>query len=347
MKDYYDEAIKFENLYKGLKKSCRNVRWKDSVVGYENNSLKNTLILKNNLENGTYKISKYQVFQIFEPKQRTIVASRLVDRQFQRSLCDCGLYEDITEHFIRDNIACQVGKGIDDAINRLKVHLRRYYNKYGKEGWVLKCDVHHFFPETNHQVAKDAVMKYVSDKRAAKAVCDVIDSFEGDKGIGLGSQISQLVELLLLNDLDHYIKEELHIKYYIRYMDDFILIHPDKEYLRYCKNQIQLKLQDMQLELNKKTCLYPIQQGIKFLHWRFVLTDSGKILLLMERKKIAKQKTKMKKLWEFEKSGKVEPGTTFQSLQSWLANAKRGNTYKEQKQMKEFYVQLTSQEKNL
>lgn len=62
-------------------------------------------------------------------------------------------------------------------------------------------------------------------------VCRVIDSFEGDRGLGLGSQISQIMELLVLNDLDHFIKEKLHIKYYIRYMDDFILIHPDRGYL--------------------------------------------------------------------------------------------------------------------
>lgn len=114
--DYYDKAISFGNLYKGMKKSCRNVRWKDSVIGYEANGLKNTLSLMNDLKNETYHIRPYQTFTIHEPKKREIVATRIRDRQFQRSLCESGLYEDITEHLIRDNIACQKGKGTDDAL---------------------------------------------------------------------------------------------------------------------------------------------------------------------------------------------------------------------------------------
>lgn len=132
--DYYDKAISFIPLYKGLKKSCNNVRWKDSIVGYEHNALRNTHRLSKSLKDGTYKISKYQGFTIYEPKERYILASRIPDRQFQRSLCECGLYDDITEHFIRDNVACQKGKGTDDALERMKMHLSRYYRKHGDYG---------------------------------------------------------------------------------------------------------------------------------------------------------------------------------------------------------------------
>lgn len=339
--DYYEEACSFGKLYKGLKKSCRNVRWKDSVAGYEANGLKNTLDLSRKLKSGTYKISKYQEFTVHEPKERKILASRLVDRQFQRSLCECGLYDDITEHLIRDNIACQTGKGTDDAIRRMKVHLQRHYRRHGADGWVLRCDIHHFFPETRHDVAKEAVRKYVSDNRAAEAVCNVIDSFGGDKGIGLGSQISQLVELLVLNDLDHFIKERLKIRGYIRYMDDFIIIHHDKEYLKFCREEIKKKLLDIGFELNHKTQIFPLRQGVIFLQWRFVLTDSGKVLTLMNPAKVAKQKRRMRKLWEKEQSGKVAEGATHDSLQSCLANAKRGNTWKIAQTMTEYYKTLT------
>lgn len=343
MEEYFDKAISFENLYDGMKKSCRNVRWKDSVVGYEAHGLRNTLQLRNELLNGKYKISKYQTFCIHEPKERTIVATRIRDRQFQRSLCDAGLYDDICEHFIRDNVACQVGKGTDDAIDRLKTHLRRFYAKHKTDGWVLKCDVHHFFQETSHKVAKDAVMKYVSDKQAAYAVCNIIDSFDGDKGIGLGSQVSQLVQLLVLNDLDHFIKERLHIKYYIRYMDDFILIHEDREYLKECRKQISQKLAEIGLQLNKKTSLFPIAHGVTFLKWRFVLNKDGKILLLLDPKKITKQRKRLKKLLLMEKSGKLKEGTAENSLVCWIANAQRGNTYKIIEEMKDYYRKIRSE----
>ena len=86
-------------------------------------------------------------------------------------------------------------------------------------------------------------------------VCRIIDSFPDEVGLGLGSQISQIMELLVLNGLDHFIKERLHIKYYIRYMDDFILIHPDKNYLKYCLTEINKKIIELGLELNKKTTI--------------------------------------------------------------------------------------------
>lgn len=337
--DYFDKAISFDALYKGLKKCCRNVRWKDSVVGYESNGLKNTLKLQTDLKSGKYKISKYQEFLVHEPKERKILASRIVDRQFQRSLCDSGLYRDIVEHFIRDNVACQTGRGTDDALNRMKVHLRRHYRKHGADGWVLKCDIRHFFPETDHEAAKAAVRKYVSDKRAAQAVCDVIDSFE--TGIGLGSQISQLVELLILNDLDHCIKERLRVRAYIRYMDDFILIHPDRGYLEHCLETIRAELGKLGFALNHKTQIFPLRQGIRFLQWKFVLTETGKVLMLMDSGKISKQLRRLRKLWGRERAGTVLPGTTRESLRAFLANASRGDTWKIRQKMLTEYHNIT------
>lgn len=343
---YFDEAIEFDNLCKALKKCCRNVRWKDSVVGYEANGLKNTLKLQEDLQTGKYKISPYQQFTIYEPKVRTIIATRLRDRQVQKALCDKGLYDDMTEHLIHDNGACQTGKGTDYTFNRLTALLRRYNLKHGVEGWVLKCDIKKFFPSTPHSVAKEAVCKRIKDERACKMVCDVIDSFDGEVGIGLGSQISQLVELCVLDDLDHYIKEQLGIKYYIRYMDDFVLIHPNKYFLQDCRDIIERRLGAKQLNLNKKTTLYPLSQGVKLMNWRFVILPSGKIARFMAGKKQGKQRRKMAKLMAKEKAGLIEQGTTYNSFIAWRANAKRGETFYQRQRMETYYYELLKGEKN-
>lgn len=335
----YEQVISFNSLYKGLKISCRNVRWKDSTVGYESNALKNTYRLRQSLLNGTYKIDRYQHFTIYEPKRREIVATRLKDRQFQRSLCDNGLYDQITKSFITDNCACLRGRGVDYTLNRLTAHLRKYYNKYGADGWVLKCDIKHYFPSIRHDIAKAAIHKRVSDKQIAYRACEIVDSF-GEIGLGLGSQVSQLVALAVLDDLDHYIKERLRIKHYLRYMDDFILIHPDKEYLQYCRKEISAKLQAIGLQLNKKTALYPLQQGVKLLQWRFIVTNSGRIVRKMDKKKQSKQRRKLKKLYAKEQSGEYAAGTAHESLISWLANADRGDTYYERRKMITFYKNL-------
>lgn len=335
----YEDVISFDSLYKGLNKSCRNIRWKDSVVGYENNRLKNTYLLKQSLLNGRYKLDRYQHFVIYEPKRREIIATRLKDRQFQRSLCDNAFYEEITKSFITDNCACLRGRGVDYALNRLTAHLRRHYNKYATDGWVLKCDIFHYFESIRHDIAKAAVAKRVTDEQVLLRVYEIIDSF-GEKGLGLGSQVSQLIALAVLDDLDHFIKERLRIKHYLRYMDDFVLIHPSKEYLQYCRVEIEKFLSNIGLSLNKKTALYPLRQGVKLLNWRLIVTDSGKIIRKMNKKKQSKQRRKLKKIYTKELNGEYSPGTARESLTCYLANLARGNTYYERCKMIKYFNSL-------
>ena len=336
-KFYFDEAMTYGNLRRALNRCCRNVRWKDSVVGYELHAAQNTHRLLKSIQDGTYRISPYQRFIIYEPKRREIVATRIADRQVQMALCMGGLYEDITEHFIYDNCACQTGKGTDFCLKRIKKHMCDFYRAHGKDGWVLKMDIHHFFPSTRHDVAKAAIAKRVGDEKARDFVFDVIDSFGGDVGIGLGSQISQLVELSVLDDLDHFIKERLGIKHYVRYMDDLVLIHEDKEYLKYCWKEIEKQLKAIGLELNDKTTMYPLKQGVKFLHWRFIITDTGKIDMKISSKKMGKQRRKLKKILYKEKSGEYVEGTGYNSLTAWKANAARGDSYFQRQRMTHFY----------
>lgn len=313
----------FGNLYRGLQSCKRGVTWKDGVAIYSSNALKNTYKLRQELINGTYKIKPYQYFTVTDPKRRDVMATSIRDRQFQRSLCDTYLYEAITKSFIRDNYACQQGKGMDDALERMDAMLHRYYREHGSnDGWVLKCDIHHYFAETPHDVAKAAVRKRIKDEDACAAVEQIIDSF-GDKGIGLGSQVSQLIELAVLDDMDHFIKEKLRIKYYLRYMDDFILIHPDKDYLRYCLDEITKHLAARDLSLNKKTSIFPIKQGITFLKWRFALTDTGKVVARISKASIKRERRKLRRLKPLVDSRRRTIEDVARSFMSWAASAER------------------------
>lgn len=340
-----DDAVTFKELYKGLKKSCCNVRWKDSVTGYEANGLKNTYLLRQSLLDGTYKISGYQRFKVHEPKEREIVATRLKDRQFQRSLCDNVLYPQITRSFIRDNCACQRGKGVDDALDRLTVHLRRYYFKHGPNGWALKCDIRHYFAETPHDVAKAAIRKRLTDQRAAYYTDAIIDSFGGDKGIGLGSQVSQITELAVLDDLDHYIKERLRIKHYLRYMDDFILIHEDKSVLRAALAEIEKRLSALGLTLNEKTQILPLKNGVLWLKWRFVLTDTGKVIRKICMKSVVRERRKLRKMAKLAVAGRIPVAAITESFITWKAHAQRGNCRKIVADMQKLYEKLLSEVK--
>ena len=336
----YEEIISYDCLKEGLRKSCMGVMWKDSVANYRLNAVKNTWKLRQDLLNGTYQIQPYHVFRITEPKEREIVATRIRDRQFQRSLCDNYLYESVTRGFIHYNCACQIGKGVSFAHKRMGVHLRRYFNKHGNEGWVLQCDIAKYFPSTPHDTAKAAIRKRVKDDRVYHHIADIIDSFGGDHGIGLGSQASQLIELAILDDLDHYIKERLRIRHYIRYMDDFILIHPDRSVLEHALREITEKVNALGLTLNQKTHIYPLRQGIKFLRWRYILTGTGKIVRRMDRRSITRERRKIKKLGAKVGDGELPERKLTESYQSWRAHARQGNTKGIIHQMDRLYCQI-------
>jgi len=336
----YENTISFKELYTGLVKSRRNVMWKDSVAGYSINILKNTYKLRQSLLRGTYKIDPYQIFKIHEPKEREIMATRIKDRQFQRSLCDNILYPQITRSFIHDNCACQRGKGVDFALDRMDANLHRYFRKHGPDGWVLQCDVRHYFAETRHSDAKAAIEKRVIDKMASFRAGEIVDSFGDYKGIGLGSQVSQITELAVLDDLDHFIKERLRVKHYMRYMDDFILIHESNEFLEDCLAEILAKMDTLGLELNKKTHIYPLGHGLKFLKWRFILTDTGKVIRMMSKKSISKERRKLRKLKSKLDNGLITIQDVRNNYQSWVANASRGNTRALILRMNTYYQEL-------
>lgn len=152
--------------------------------------------------------------------------------------------------------------------------------------------------------------------------------------MGLGSQATQLIQLAVLDDLDHYIKEVLHIKNYVRYMDDFILLHPNKEYLQYCKKKIDERIHTLGLKLSeKKTHLFPITQPIHFLGFSFQLTETGKIIIRMLPEKISHERRRLRKLIERAKAGFMTKAEVDACYEAWKAHATgRGkNKHKDQK----------------
>lgn len=340
-----ETVCSFDNLYKAMTKCRKGVMWKDSVSRYSNNGLASVLKLYNSLENDTYEIDKYQRFTIYEPKEREIVSTKFKDRVFQRSLCDNYLYDAITKNFIHDNCACQINKGTTFAMDRLNCHMQRFFRKHEVNGYVLKCDMKNYFGSTPHSTAKKAVSKNIKDKWALGCVEDIIDSFSTDDspgvGLGLGSQVTQLIQLTVLNDMDHFIKEKLKIKQYIRYMDDFILIHHSKEYLKECLVEIKDNIEALGLSLNiKKTQIFPLKQGINFLGFNFKLTETGKVLRLLSKENIKKRKRKLRKFKKLVDESKMTKEKADECYESWKAHAKKGNSYKLLQRMDEYYKNL-------
>lgn len=319
--------------------------WKDSVSRYYNNGLVSILKLANSLEDNSYKIDKYYEFTIYEPKKREIVSTRFKDRVFQRSLTDNYLYNKITNRFIYDNGACQIDKGTDYSMDRLNCHMQRYFRQHGLDGYVLKVDMKDYFGSTSHDVAKTALRYSVEDEWVLSHTDKIINSFNQGKnpniGMGLGSQITQLIQLAVLDKLDHYIKEELKIKYFVRYMDDLVLIHNDKEYLKKCLYEITINIESLGLKLNaKKTQIFPLKQGINFLGFKFKLTDAGKVIRLLLKENIKIRKRKLRKYKSLVDEGKMTREKADECYKAWKAHANKGNSYNLLKRMDEYYANL-------
>lgn len=190
---------------------------------------------------------------------------------------------------IYDNAATRSGKGTDFARNRLKHFYYDYFNKHkSNKGYVLKCDIHHFFERIDHNVLKEILNKDIEDKSILKLLYKIIDSYyyEPNKGLPIGNQTSQLFAIRYLDYMDRIIKEKFQIKYYIRYMDDFILLHESKEYLVQVLNNISNVLKDkFKLELNKKTRIYKLSESVEFLGFTYKLEENQKILMRINSKK--------------------------------------------------------------
>ena len=169
-------------------------------------------------------------------------------------------------------------------------------------------------------------------------IFQIIDSF-GDIGLGLGSQVSQLLALFYLDELDHIIKEKFHIKAYIRYMDDFIIIHKDKEKLLEILNFLKEYLPSIGLELNNKTILQPISKKVSFLKWKFTLTDSGKVLMLVDNKEMTKKRRKVKAIINKYKNGQITKDQLDQSVNSIMNHLSKGMTFKARKNLNNFIKQ--------
>ena len=335
----------FDSLYNAMLRCRQNVMWKDSTAGYVANGLTNIVKLRNGLLNEQYSMDKYAIFYIYEPKLRKIVSTRIKDRVFQRSLCDNYFYDEMTKHFIYDNCACQNNRGTDFALNRLKRHLQHFNRRHGTQGWVYKFDIHDYFGKTKHAVAINAVEKRVSDEWVIGHVKVIVRSFNQgealDTGMGLGSQITQIIELAVLDDMDHFIKEELKIKYYVRYNDDFILIHQDKEYLKYCRKRIEEKLVGLGLTLNeKKSQLYSVTNRIRFLGFSYQLKQSGKVVMRILPENVKKERRKLKKLVGRVAQGYMTRRDVDECYTSWKAHAKRGDTHNEILKMDAYYKSL-------
>ena len=258
----YENICKMENIQKAFKEVCKNTKNKNRIENLK--QYKNVYIsrIHDILVNKEYIVGPYNKFIIYEPKRREIVSQNLQDKIINHLVARYILYPALLPCLLDVNVASRKDMGTSEGI-KLALKFRNSCDIKYKNYYILKCDISHFFASINHEILKIKLTKRIKDKDALKIVFDIIDS--NDEGLYIGSMTNQILAIFYLNDMDHFIKNKLKIKYFLRYQDDFLLFHESKQYLRYCLEEIKQFLKKENLVLNQKSRIYKSTNNFLFL----------------------------------------------------------------------------------
>lgn len=267
---------------------------KSDVQEFQFNLGDNLFSLHEKLKAKTYIHGQYRSFYVRDPKLRHIHKATVVDRVVHQALFRV-LYHDFDRKFIFDSYSSRLGKGTHAAVRRLEEFVRKASLNYQKPVFALKCDIKKFFANIDQQILLALIRKTINDPDVVWLIEKIVFSFteEPGKGLPLGNVTSQLFSNIYLNELDYYIKQGLRQKYYLRYCDDFLILHQDREYLLNLIKPISEFLQArLKLTLHPdKISIRKLRQGIDYLgyvtlpHYRVIRTKTKRRALRLVNKR--------------------------------------------------------------
>ncbi len=325
-KHLFEEVCSFENILKASKNAQKGKRFTAGVLTFNYQLESNLLTLRDELLAGTYIPGNYRTFYIFDPKHRKISAAPYRDRVVHHAVCNI-LVPIWDRQMIDDNYACRKGKGSHEAITRFHQFARRY-------DYVLKCDIRKFFDSIDHATLKQLLFKQLRDLRLNRLLDLIIESTHSSVGLPLGNLTSQWFANMYLNHFDHYIKETLRCKGYIRYMDDFVIFSDSKVELREVKTRITDYLCQIHLSLHDRKCkTWPLVNGVSFLGFKIYPTH--RVLL---KRNVHRVKRRFAYFQRAFKARTISTETIRVSVASWLGHLKWGDTYRLKQNLLERFV---------
>ena len=325
----------FEHLLRSSEKAKRGKRFRPAAVRFEFALERELWKLREQLLGKTYRPGNYRSFYIFEPKKRLISAAPYRDRIVHHALT--GVLEPIFEPtFITDSYACRKGKGTHAAVDRCQQFARRFR-------YVFKTDIRKFFPSMDHAILKELVARKIKDADVLWLVGHIVDGsnpqedvqhyFPGDdlftprehqRGIPIGNQTSQFFANVYLDPLDHFVKERLRFKGYVRYVDDFLLFSNDKRQLNEARERISEFLVQLRLRLHpRKNAIFPVEDGIRFLGYRVFPTHR-----LLAKENVWRFLRRVRRMQNDYRDGGITLSEIKQRLMSWSGHARQADTHR-------------------
>lgn len=337
----FEKITSLEQLTQAYYKARKGKKTKAKVCQFDFNLEGNLIKLKNLLRSGRYLPSAYTNFTIFDPKTRNVAAPTFCDRVVQHSLV-ISIEPLLEKTFILDSYACRKGKGACFAVKRVKNFLITVRCQLGKEQqlYVLAGDIQKYFQSINWDILfaimkktivcsqtlaliKKIIETHSCVKKRVEAVAQPVSILER-KGLPIGNLTSQLFANTYLNELDHYVKETLHEKWYARYMDDFLIIGSDRKKLKEIQGKIKWFLEnELKLKLHpKKLIIKNVNQGVPFVGYRIFYDHvlvRGNTLCHMQRK--YRQRRKLLQM------GKITEKDLLATKASVRGHLKHANTF--------------------
>ncbi len=336
MKTYnklYTKLYSTDNLLSAFKKARKGKSKKNYVINFESNLDKNIAMLQRDLRLKKYYPNKLKKFIVRDPKTRTIHSSIFRDRIVHHAIVNLiqPFYEKI---FIYDSFASRKNKGTHRAVKRFEYFVNKVssngqkikqpFNNNSIKGYVLKADIKHYFATIDHDVLISILRKKISDENFIGLIRIILNNFDSsEKGLPLGNYTSQFFANVYLNHLDYFIKHKLKAKYYIRYVDDFVILHKDKRVLLEYKIKIEKYLKFLKLELHpEKSEIHALRNGITFLGYRIFYHYR-----LLRKRNINYFKRRLTEKTELYRSGLISENELKGFLDGWNGYSDFANTH--------------------
>lgn len=327
----YFAICSYQNLMNAYKKARKKKTKKDYVLEFEKNLKENLLLLQTELLLHSYRPKPLKTFIIRDPKTRKISKSDFRDRIVHHALCN--IIEPIFEKsFIYDSYANRTGKGVLKAIKRFEKFSRKVSRNNHHNAYVLKADIKKYFENVNHDILINILQKKISDKKVIFLIKTILSNYKistvnfdrKNTGMPLGNLTSQFFANVYLNELDYFAKQKLSAKYYIRYVDDFVIFNNDCNILECNKTNISVFLnKNLKISLHPdKSRVINLIRGVEFLGMK--IFPKHKIL---KRKNIRKFKRKLDLMTNLYSTKIISYDEIYDFVEGWTAYSKNADTY--------------------
>jgi retron-type reverse transcriptase len=330
----WPQVLDFENLLLAFRKARKGKRTRAEVARFDLDLERELLALQSELRDGRYRPGTYRIFTIYERKPRQIAAAPFRDRVVHHALLN--LIEPLLDRrFIHDSYACRPGKGVHRAADRYQTWARRY-------AYALKLDVARYFPSIDHDILKCQLRRHLKDLGVLWLFDLIIDHsppfpdepvtyFPGDdlftplarrSGIPIGNLTSQFLANLYLNELDHFVKQDLGIRAYLRYVDDLVLLSDSKARLHAWRQAIEERMQRLRLHIHpRKVNIFRVHDGVDVLGYR--VFPGYRLLRNDNGHRFARR---LRGFADAYRQGTMDWQDFDPSVQSWIGHARQADT---------------------